>query len=169
MSDSINPYESPKSDIAAAGPAFSAGSLNETMLRYLKEASPWLRFVGILGFIMCGFMAVGGIVVIFTAPFLTSLTESVGSSFGVAAAGASMGVLYIIMAVIFFFPAKFVYFFGVKIRNYLQNNSDQELELALKNNKSLWKFYGIVCIIYLAIIPIFIIIAIAVGISSAFM
>jgi flagellar biosynthesis protein FlhB len=67
------------------------------------------------------------------------------------------GVLIIITGVICFFPARFVYNFGNKIKNFLQNNSEEELESAFKNNKSLWKFTGIVTIIYMAFLPIMLI------------
>ncbi|MDR3338208.1 MAG: hypothetical protein LBT16_13500, partial [Treponema sp.] len=52
------------------------------------------------------------------------------------------------------FPSKFIYSFGARLRNYFLSNSVQELELAFKNNKSLWKFYGVLAGITLALIPI---------------
>jgi hypothetical protein len=39
----------------------------------------------------------------------------------------------------------------------MQSNSDKDLEDAFKNNKSLWKFYGILVIVYLALIPVLLI------------
>jgi hypothetical protein len=36
----------------------------------------------------------------------------------------------------------------------MRTGAEQDLELAFKNNKSLWKFIGILAIIQLAIIPV---------------
>ncbi|MDR1279046.1 MAG: hypothetical protein LBK02_09860, partial [Treponema sp.] len=66
-----------------------------------------------------------------------------------------------------FFPALFTYNFGNKIRAYQQSRAEEELENAFKNNKSLWKFLGILTIISLAFIPVMIIISIVVGIAAS--
>jgi len=160
MSDYVNPYNSPESPIVPEK-AQNAGNLTETMLTYLREASPWMRFIGILGFIYCGFMVIGGLI----------------SMAGVAAASSILNEFftfpvflvipfYLLMAVIVFFPSLFTYNFGTKIRKYQFSNSDDDLEQAFKNNKSLWKFYGILCIISLAIFPVIIILAIVIGVAA---
>jgi membrane protease YdiL (CAAX protease family) len=130
------------------------------MINYLKQTSPWLRFVGVLGFIFCGLFVFGGI--IFTIIFMAipDLAEDAG---GIA---AFFGLLYALFGVLYFFPSRFIYNFGSKIRNYLFSNSEEDLELALKNNKSLWKFIGIICIISIAVIPLSIVIAIVGGIAA---
>jgi hypothetical protein len=66
-----------------------------------------------------------------------------------------------------FFPSLFIYRCGDKIRGYLRSGTDQDLELALKNNKSYWKFLGIVCIVSLAFIPLMIIGGIIIGVIAA--
>jgi hypothetical protein len=120
------------------------------MIRYLREASPWLRFLGILGFIACGLMALGGLV--FT--ILVVLVSDLAGEMGGVLAGSFMGILYIALGLLSFFPAKFSYGFGSKIRRYTLSNSDKDLEDAFKDNRSLWKFAGILAIVYLAIIPL---------------
>jgi hypothetical protein len=65
-----------------------------------------------------------------------------------------MGVLYFLLGLLSFFPAKFSYGFGSKIHHYALSNSEKDLEEAFKNNRSLWKFFGILAIVYLAIIPL---------------
>jgi len=163
MSDIDNPYQSPESPIIPEIPQNTGVMLSEKMLCYLNGASPWLQFIGILGYIGSGLMVVGGI--------LGTIGFSVASSF----LSLGMGdfpfwiimLIYIPLGVLFFFPAHFTYNFGRKIRNYRFSNSTEDLELAFKNNKSLWKFYGIICIIYLALIPFFIIVTIIGGVAAA--
>jgi hypothetical protein len=164
MSDALNPYQSPRNISVPETPLVSRGELSEAMLRYLKEASPWLRFVGILSFISCGFMVLGGVAAAIVLLAVSSLAEEIGGSYA-----ALLGLVYVVMGVVLFFPARFIYFFGAKIRSYQISNSPEDLELAFKNNKSLWKFLGICSIISLAIVPAGTVIGIIAAVSSVFM
>ena len=155
MSENINPYQAPNSDLNAPKPTVAGGNLTETMIKYLREASPWLRFIGILSYILCGFTVLGGVSMMIAMPLLAGLDD-----LPTGLMASSMGIIYILIGVVLFFPAYFTYTFGAKIRSYLQSNRDYDLEVAFKNNKSLWKFYGILYIINLAIAPVGIIVAI---------
>jgi hypothetical protein len=147
MSDTINPYQSPRNPVNPE--ADNSARLTETMVRYLKEASPWLRFIGILSFTGCGLVFLGGIV------FLIVTTALPGFAGEFEELGGGIGsIVYIVSGVLMFFPARFTYNFGVKIRSYLRSNSEDDLEQALRNNKSLWKFNGIFYIVCLAFVPI---------------
>ena len=163
MSDVVNPFQSPETLAVPVKPVVAQGALTETMLIYMKETSPWLRFIGILGFVGSGLTALSGLVFFAFVPlmeqvwgdipgFETSLSGAWGSVLG-----GGMAVLCIGAGCLVFFPALFIYRFGERIRNYLRTGVDQELEQAFKNNRSLWKFVGIICIIQLAFFPLAII------------
>jgi hypothetical protein len=135
--------------------------LTDAMIRSLKDASPWLRFLGILTFIGCGFLGLTGLIVAVVSLFVGDIIEEIG---GIG--GALLGLFYIAMGVLLIFPGRFTYNFGARIRNFLLSKSGDELALALKNNSSLWKFYGILSIVYLALIPVaIVVIVIAVAIN----
>lgn len=51
MPDAVNPYQSPENAAIPEERFTMQGGLTETLLIYLKGAAPWLRFLGILGFI----------------------------------------------------------------------------------------------------------------------
>ena len=160
MSDLEYPYNSPEAPIIPEKTP-SAGNLTETMMRYLKESSPWLRFIGILGFIGCGLLVLWAIIaVIGTIATTAFLNELINFPIWI------ISPIYFIFAAVLFFPSLYTYNFGAMIRKYSFSNSDDDLEQALKNNKSLWKFYGIMCIIYLAIIPVIFVIAIIIGVAA---
>jgi hypothetical protein len=171
MSDTSNPYRSPETSINPVKPFVAQGTLTETMLVYLKQASPWLRFIGILGFIQCGFMVIGGLSFFIFMPFRQAWNElSQVPGFEAAALrgsvfGGVFGIYFLGGAVLLFFPSFFIYNFGSKIRTYLRTGADQDLEGALKNNKSLWKFLGILAIISLALVLIVFIISIIVAVA----
>ena len=171
MSYAVNPYQSPETAAVPVKPLLIQGNLTETMLLYLKGASPWLRFVGIIGFIGSVLVLLWGISMFIFIPLIGRSWdqipgyESFGGIMG-AAFGAMMVVFCIIGALLLFIPALFLYKTGGRIRVYLRTGMDQDLEQAFKNNKSFWKFIGIVCIIHLAFLPLLIIGGVIAGVAS---
>ena len=163
MSDYENPYQSPETPIIPETSQSSGVSITETILQYLYEASPWLRFVGIIGYIGSGITVLFGIIFAFSTALASSF---LGDELGIFPSWIFV-LLYIPFGVILFFPAHFTFNFGRKLRNYQFSSSIEDLELAFKNNKSLWKFNGIITIIYLAIIPLVIVGTIIVGVVAA--
>jgi hypothetical protein len=171
MSDTVNPWQSPEAEVGAERGAVSSQVLTGTMVRYLKEAAPWLRFIGILSFIGCGFTVLSGAIIAIVMVVSAEAAEVFGASLGIAGGlmGIAMGLLYVLLGALVFFPARFIYNFGAKIRNYTLSNADGDLEEALRNNKSLWKFYGILSIISLALIPVGLIAAVVIAVTSSFL
>lgn len=160
MSDSQNPYEG-----SASSGGANSGVITETMARWLIEASPWLRFLGVMGFISVGLLAVMGLVFMIMGPALSSLG---GENFPFAGgAGVFLGIVYVAMGVLYIFPARFIWNFGSRIKSWNENKDGQDLEKAFESNKSLWKFSGILTIIGLAAIPVSMVIAFVFGIASA--
>jgi hypothetical protein len=168
MSDATNPFQSPQADSQVVRPLVSQGTLSEIMVKYLSDASPWLRFIGIMGFIGSGLMVLLGIIFFASMPFAgnmldQSLDDVLGTVFGLLAPMMAVyAVLFIGSGVVAFFPSLFTYRFGALIRNYTITNSEADLELAFRNNMSLWKFKGILVIISLAAAPILTIISVVI-------
>jgi hypothetical protein len=143
------------------GDQVQAGFLNDNALFYLRSVSPWLRFLGVVYYIVCGLMVAGGLVMLIAAPLIADFDFDGETSF-------LMGVLYLISAVITFLPARFMYSFGARLRNYFLSSTEKELELAFKYNKAFWKFCGITMIICLALIPIIISLAVYASMAGYF-
>jgi hypothetical protein len=167
MSDTVNPWQSPGAEVDAEKGAASRG-LSVKTVRYLKEAAPWLRFMGILSFIGCGLIVLGGIIVAIIMAVSAGIAETFTTGLGIAGglAGIAMGLLYVVIGALYFVPARFIYNFGAKLRNYTLSNAEQDLEDAFKNNKSYWKFCGILAIIALAFIPVVMIVSIVIAVIS---
>jgi uncharacterized membrane protein SirB2 len=160
MSDFDNPYQSPETQIVPESQNTSDG-LTQITMGYLRETAPWLRFLGILGYIQCGMILVSGLILAATMLIADFSNEISGISVWL------LVLIYIPLAILFFFPSRFIYNFGNKLRLFLSTNSMMDLELSLKYNKSLWKYLGILSIIMLASIPISIVIAIVGGVVAA--
>ncbi|MDR0586011.1 MAG: hypothetical protein LBG26_02100, partial [Treponema sp.] len=113
MSDnSENPYESPQAEISSVKPLTTQGALTETMVLYLKGTSPWLRFVGIAGFIMLGLYALVGLAMVagIQSAAIPGLYGGMGALFGLFFLGA---------IALMFFPVLFIFRFGQKIKSYV--------------------------------------------------
>ena len=122
--------------------------LTKSMLKYLKQTSPWLRFIGTLGYIFCSISVVGGII------FLVAISADYGLADELGDFPAEIaGLFYILLGILLFFPSRFLHKFGEKIRRFLDSNSGEDLEQAFKHNKSLWKYIGIICIIIIIVAP----------------
>jgi hypothetical protein len=159
MSDvNDNPYASPQAEVAEVKPLTAQGALTETMVFYLKGASPWVRFVAIVGFIMLGIGLLAGIFMLFgisSLPFLVG-----GGLMGGAAVamGAVFFIFYLGMLILYFFPVLFAYRFGTGIKKFVFSGNSADLEYAFKSNKSLWKFIGILVIIMLGFFALMLVI-----------
>ena len=170
MSDSVNPYQSPENASVPEERFTTQGGLTETMLLYLKGAAPWLKFLGILGFIGAAFMVLVGVVYIIIFLNISNISTFVDHEllypFVQMAFGGQILALLLIAGVFTFIPALFTYRYGSKVHRYLKSGSNADLEAAFKNNKALWKFWGISSIVYLALGPITVIITVISAFSS---
>jgi hypothetical protein len=124
---------------------------------FLGEAAKWGRFLSVMGFIFCGFLAI--------AAFFMPALYSRLSTFNqlppnvVGATATLITVIYLMLAVLLFFPCFYLNRFSVKMRTALNSVSQENFEESFKNLKSLLKFYGISTIIILSFYALVFIIA----------
>jgi len=117
---------------------------------YLKETARWAKFMAIMGFIGCGICVLVGL---FAGSIIAGMYSSVG---GVGRAGAMGGafysILYIALALLYFFPCLYTFNFASKMQVALRSNDQSQLNLAFKNLKSCYRFVGILTIIWLCLV-----------------
>ena len=161
MSDQTNPYGAPEASFPLERPAPGGRpELTDRMIFYLKAASPWLRFIGILGFVYAGFMFLGGAVFALAGGGMALGGLDLG---GFAGAPVLVGVLYAGAGALIMAPSLFAYRYGSKIKAFAASGSPAELEDALRNGKSYFKFYGVVYIVGLAAVAL----AVVLGVLGA--
>jgi Family of unknown function (DUF5362) len=127
---------------------------------YLAETAKWGTFLGIVGFILSGLIAI-------MALFAGSLFSSFSNGFGEASIiGAGViTFIYLLIALLYFFMSLYLYRFSTKMKAALYSNDQDYLNNAFSNLKSLYKLMGIITIIYLG----FLALALLVGIGGALM
>jgi hypothetical protein len=138
------------------------------MVKYLKEASPWIRFLAIMGFIGSGFVFLAGVVFLIlgiAVPAAVRGTFNIGRAFR-GASPVAIALFYMIVGLLMLIPARFLYRSGSQIRNYVQSGAESELEGALKYNRSFWKFCGVMTIVYLTALPVLSIVLVGIVIGS---
>ncbi len=115
---------------------------------YLTESAKWGKFLSIMGFILCGLMV---IVAFFVPAYLSQMSEYSGMSSAMSSGmRAGMTVLYLLMALLFFFPCLYLYKFSTKMQVATKTVSQENFDESLMNLKSMFKFYAILTIIILS-------------------
>jgi hypothetical protein len=120
------------------GPVLSAETkVTPGMINALRSTKPWTMLLAVLGFISIGFMVLAGL----GMALFSSLIP------GVRGQGAVMGLVYIVMAVLYFFPALYLVKYSSAVERFLSTGMPADMESALTYQKSFWKFVGILSLI----------------------
>ncbi len=124
-------------------------------LSYLSESARWGKFLAIMGFIFCGLMV---IIAFFIPAVFTQLPQynTMPSSFS-AGMKIGMTVVYLLLALVMFFPCFYLYKFSVKMQSSVKSISQENFDESLMNLKSMFKFYGVFTIIMLSFYTLIII------------
>ena len=129
----------------------SDSGLSSKSISFLKETAKWSKFLSIIGFVFLGLMVIGAISILIFGSNLNS-TLSASRGFNQSAFPTTLvAFLYLVMAVLYFFPILYLYNFATKMKNALQMNDNNLIESAFENLKSHYKFIGIFTIVILAI------------------
>jgi hypothetical protein len=129
----------------------------------LSETAKWGKFLSIVGFVFIGLIV---IMAFFSGIFMSFLGNSL-PGYQAAYSGVFFTVYLLIAAAIWFVPNLFLYKFSTEIKTALQTSDQDLLARAFASQKTLFKFMGIITIIYLAFILLIIVIAVIVGIFAA--
>jgi hypothetical protein len=117
--------------------------VTETTKMYLKTTSSWTHFYAILGFISIG-------ICVLTALVMFAINGQMPVGIFFQGYFTTMGILFLIMAGIYVFPALYLLRFSQKTNKALKEGNAHVLEEAFRNMKSYWKFIGIMSIIWIA-------------------
>jgi hypothetical protein len=134
-------------------PRESSSFMNNQIKAYLMETAKWGTFLSIMGFILIGLMVVMAIFVMTAGASLPSIPEF-NISMGL------FGIIYIIVAAIFFFPTYYLFLFSSKAKEGLRLQNEQALTAAFQNLKSVFKFWGIYTIILISLYVLIFVVAI---------
>jgi hypothetical protein len=150
-----NPYSPPVSNVnAPALGDLTSSEVPPTLVETMRLTKPWVKFLGILGFIGCGLFVVVGI------GFF-----ALGS--GKKDLPAWMGLVYIPIALIYIPPSLYLYRYATSLERFLRRASVENLGDALGHQKAFWRFIGIAFAAIMGIYGVILAMALVVGVIAA--
>lgn len=127
--------------------------INEEINDYLLETSKWGKFLAIVGYVGMGLMVLIGLFVMIGFSAFSQMTD-MDFPMGL------LGLIYLVIAVIYYFPVTYLYRFSVQIRQGLSSKEQQPVTTGFENLKSIFKFMGIFTIVILSIYALILVIAV---------
>ncbi len=135
---------------------------------YLSETAKWAKFLAIVGFVGVGLIAV---IAFFIGTIFSTISAlaPTPTSFPAQSMGIGMTIFYLAIAVLYFFPCLYLYKFATKTKLALANDDSDVLTEALENQKSMFKFMGIMTAIMVGMYGLIFVFAAIAGGFAAFM
>jgi hypothetical protein len=160
----FNPYEAPLSAVdgrSAGAQAPAQGMHTPTMVEALRGTRPWVLFLAILGFIGCGFMVLGGLMMA-----VAGAVAGQSAGWGVAQ-GILLGLVYVFLGAFYAFFSWLLVRYATAIGRLLATNETQHVEGALEAQRVFWKVMGITTIVMMVLSVVGMVAAMAIGVMAA--
>lgn len=142
--------------------------LNSQGIEYIRETAKWAKFLAIVGFVMIGFMVIFSLMF---GAFSSTILSQAQTAPGYPGAGfpiASFVVLYLLLAVLYFFPTLYLFRYATKTQSAIRSANNDLLIEGLGYMKSVFKFWGILTIVILGLYALIFLFAILAGGLASF-
>lgn len=134
----FNPYASPAAaKVKTVGSPIISGWVPQEVVSELAGTKPWVRFLSVLGWIF-GVVSAGVII-------LSVVQSSSSTNAGSIAPILGGGILMVLLA----YPTVKLTLYARHIKRLVESKSYDDLTNALREQRRLWKFYGVIAAIYL--------------------
>lgn len=145
--------------------ANSNQSLSDSDLSLLFEAGWWAKFLGIIGFIFTGFLALMSLLLILMGSAMSNMagTNGIFALMGFT----TIGIIYLGFTAVWFFLILYMYRFGAKARNAVRQGSMETMSESFKNLRNYFRLSGWITIIGLVLYIVLIFVFISLGASAA--
>lgn len=118
-------------------------------LRQLATARKWAMFLAVIGFVGCAFMVVGAGFFGLSSGLLNEYFPDGGTT--IQGLGIAAVLIYLVLAVIYFFPAFFLLRFSLQTKRALAVHSPDLITDALRHLKLFFAYVGILVIVSLGL------------------
>lgn len=151
-------YAAPRSTLTPG--ATMGGQVSAATVLALKQTRPWVLLLAILGLIVVGLMLLGGLGMLAAGAFAGSVGGAGGAGGAAAPTGmptalfAGMGVGYLLIAILYLYPIIKLFKFSGAISRLSVSGAVRDLEVALQQQKSFWKFVGILTLVMMVLYAI---------------
>lgn len=129
-------------------PQENHGPITPLMIEHLRGTKPWVRLMSVILFISVALMVLlAGVILLIPTPMGGGMS-------------ALIAIVYLAIGLLYVFPAYFLHQYASSIRSLEQGGGDVAMEDALRNQKSFWRFVGIVTLVVIAIYLLVIVFAV---------
>lgn len=140
-------------------------SIDPVTKTHLAETAKWAKFLAIVGMIFLLIMIASGVL---TSVTISRYEELYNEQFGLPremaeGLGAGIAVIYIIFAIIAFFPMLFMLRFANYMKKALRNNDQERLNASFQNLKVYFRYTGVILIIVLVLMLISLFVSLGAG------
>lgn len=115
-------------------------SIPQESIHFFKETGKWTKLLAILGFVFIGFMVLAA----FT---MGTIMTAFGGEESFPFQGVLFGGVYLVMALIYYFPVMYLYKFSTNIKQAFITMDAASFNAAIGNLKSHYKYIGIFTLI----------------------
>lgn len=140
--------------------------VTEDIRSYIYETSKWTKFLSIVGFVFTAFMVIAAFGV---GAVVSSMGDAPQMAPFRAIGGAGITIIYLLFALMYFYPSLLMYKYSGAAKNAVLYGDQPSLSVAMSKMKSIFKFWGIVTIILIAVYVLAIVFVIALGGAAASM
>jgi hypothetical protein len=160
----MNPYQPYAPPAAPAGPpqmGYASGAssgVSDLVLEMLRQTRPWVIFLGILSFIGCALVLFVGVG--------TAIVGLVAASATRSPATALLGLVYIPLGLVYLYPGLKLVKYGSAIGRLMETRAMADLEDAMLQQKSMWKFSGIAAIVVIVLYIFLFVVVIGAGVAG---
>jgi hypothetical protein len=144
-----NPYSSPAANLYGATSGGNADAVSPSTIALLSGTKPWVRFMSVLMWIGVAFMLLAGAGMGLVSVMGAAKSASTGPFGG--AEFIVLAVIYGVMAFVYIFPAIKLWKYANRIGSLGSTRSVVDLDAALNEQRSFWKFVGIMTIIMISL------------------
>jgi len=128
-------------------PVYSPGMVDPRAVQALQGTKPWVRLCSVIGFISTGFILLAALIMLFGGAFMPTQKQA----FPFAGFQFVLGLLYAAMGVLYLFPSIKLWKYGSAILRLMSTGSNADLIEALEQQRSFWKFVGILILVMIAL------------------
>ncbi|MEO8614955.1 MAG: DUF5362 family protein [Luteolibacter sp.] len=158
-----DPYTPPATNGQEAGLGGDS-QVSQAVLHQLAGTKPWVRFMSVLMFVGAGLMLLVAVVIALAGSQISRISAaSGGAPMFSGMMGLVIAVIYGVLSLVYIYPALKLWNYASRIGDLLMTGSEQDLVNALSQQRSFWKFIGILVLAMFVLYFIGIAVMIAIG------
>jgi len=147
-----DPYSAPRSDPHDPSILAEAGMVSAAAVAQLAATKPWVRFISVIMFVGVGFMlmAAAGMAMVAVVGGMGHLGNQANNPLS-GPMGFGVIAFYVALSIVYVYPGVKLWKYASSIAMLIRTGRNADLVAALNQQRSLWKFVGILMIVVIVL------------------